>query len=119
MGKGVRRCIAVLACVLLSGCAGEGGSSSGGGDCVSHYDNVVGAPTWPRLKDALLRHDELGRAASVRVQARGKDVSSPGDEHVVRVVEVLNRNGRRLGHFDVWRDDAGGWSAGTWSQCID
>ncbi|MEZ0581262.1 hypothetical protein [Nocardioides sp. MH1] len=86
---------------------------------MSHYDNEVSAPTWPRLKAELRDYGEQGRVASLRVQERGKDVDSPGDEEVLRVVVVLNRHDRRLGHFDVWRDDSGRWRAGTWNQCID
>lgn len=110
-------CITVLACVLLGACSA--GSSGGGGDCVSRYHNVASAPDWPRLSGALLKYDERGRSASVRIQAKGDDVDSPGGKDVVRVVDVLDPSGRRLAQFDVWRTEAGAWRAGIWSQCID
>jgi hypothetical protein len=85
---------------------------------VSHYETVANAPTWAGLKDAMLGYKERGRVVSVRTQARGNDVGA-GDQDAVRVVDLLNRNGRRLVQVDVWRTDAGGWRAGAWSQCID
>lgn len=114
MTASVRMSVAVLACAVLSACAG----STEGGDCVSQYDSVVGAPTSPRLKDAMLAQTEWGRVASVRIQARGNDVGA-GDQDAVRVVDLLDRNGRRLVQVDVWRTDSGAWRAGAWSQCID
>jgi hypothetical protein len=115
MTASVRLGLVVLACGVLSGCAG---STEGGGDCVSHYDPVASAPTWGGLKDAMLGYKERGRVASVRTQARGDDVGA-GDQDAVRVVDLLNRNGRRLVQVDVWRTDAGAWRAGVWKQCID
>lgn len=92
--------------------------TEGGGDCNSHYEPVASAPTWGGLKDAMLDYQERGRVASVRTQARGHDVGA-GDQEAVRVVDLLNRNGRRLAQADVWRTDAGVWRAGVWGQCID
>jgi hypothetical protein len=105
----------VLACGLLSGCAG---TTEGGSDCVSHYNFVAGSPTWEGLKNAMLGYTERGRVASVRTHARGDDIGA-GDQKAVRVVDLLNRNGRRLVQVDVWRTDARAWRAGIWSQCID
>jgi len=114
MTTSVRTGLAVLACAVLSACAG----STEGGDCVSDYDSVVGASSWPGLKDALLAQTDWGRVTSVRIQARGKGVGA-GDQDAVRVVDLLNRNGRRLVQVDVWRTERGAWRAGAWSQCID
>ena len=110
----VRLGLVVLTFGLLSACA----STTEGGDCVSHYNPVASAPTWERLQDAMLDYKERGRVASLRTQARGNDVGA-GDRDAVRVVDLLNRNGRRLVQVDVWRTDAGAWRAGAWSQCID
>jgi hypothetical protein len=116
----VRMGLFVLSCAILSGCADTISSTSsyGGGDCVSRYLPVARAPTWASLKDAMLGYNERGRVASVRTQARGVDIGG-GDQDAVRVVDLLNRNGRRLVQVDVWRTDAGSWRAGIWSQCID
>jgi hypothetical protein len=114
MTASLRLGLAAFACGLLSGCAG----TTGGGDCLSHYNPVASAPTWEGLKAAMLDYKEQGRVASVRTQARGDDVGA-GDQAAVRVVDLLNRNGRRLVQVDVWRTDAGAWRAGLWSQCID
>jgi hypothetical protein len=114
MTAAMRLGLAALACGLLSACAG----TTEGGDCLSHYNPVASAPTWEGLKAAMLDYKERGRVASVRTQARGHDVGA-GDQAAVRVVDLLNRNGRRLVQVDVWRTDAGAWRAGLWSQCID
>jgi hypothetical protein len=114
MTPSVRIGLAVLACGILGACAG----TTDGGDCVSQYDPVASAPTWEALKDAMLRYDERGPVASLRTQARGEDVGA-GDQNAVRVVDLLNRNGRRLIQVDVSRSEAGAWRAGIWSQCID
>jgi hypothetical protein len=114
MPASARMSMAVLACGILSACL----STEGGGDCVSHYEPVASAPTWDALKDAMLGHKERGSVASLRTQARGHDVGA-GDQNAVRVVDLLNRNGRRLAQVDVWRTDAGAWRAGIWKQCID
>jgi hypothetical protein len=103
--------VAVLAGGTLTACA-----SQSGGDCVSHYSSVATAPTWVGLKDAMMAATEWGRVDAVRTQARGNDVGA-GDEDVVRVVDLLDRNGRRLIQVDVWRTDSGDWRAGVWSQC--
>jgi hypothetical protein len=107
----MRTGLAVLACGILGACAGTTGSE-GGGDCLSHYDSVASAATWNGLKDAMLGYNERGRVVSVRTQARGDDVGA-GDHQAVRVVDLLNRNGRRLVQVDVWRTDAGAWRAGV------
>jgi hypothetical protein len=108
--------LALAACAVLTvtGCQGE----STGGDCESFYEPVASAPTWDGLKDAMLSFEERGRVVSVRTQARGVDIGG-GDQDAVRVVDLLNRNGRRLAQVDVWRTDAGAWRAGIWKQCID
>ncbi len=118
MTASMRMGVAVLSCGHLSACAGTTVTTDGGGDCVSHYDSVESAATWDGLKDAMLGSKEWGHVASVRTQARGEDLGA-GDQDAVRVVDLLNRNGRRLVQVDVWRTDAGGWRAGVWSQCID
>jgi hypothetical protein len=112
----VRLGLALLACGILSACAGT--TSSGSGGCVSHYGPVASAPTWDGLKAAMLGYKERGRVASVRTQARGDDVGA-GDQDAVRAVDLLSRSGRRLVHVDVWRTDAGAWRPGVWKQCID
>lgn len=114
MTASVRMGIALLACGLLSACEG----TTDTGDCVSHYDPVASAPSWEGLKAAMLRYEERGHVASLRTQARGHDVGA-GDRDAVRVMDLLNRSGRRLVQVDVWRTEAGAWRAGVWSQCID
>ena len=112
-------CLAVLASGILSACAGGTTTAGvGSGDCVSHYDTVASAATWAGLKDAMLGYSQWGRVVSVRTQGRGDDVGA-GDQDVLRVVDLLSRNGRRLIQVDVWGTDAGAWRAGAWSQCID
>lgn len=66
----------------------------------------------------MLGYKERDNVDSVRTQARGHDVGA-GDQHAVRLVDLLDRNGRRLIQVDVWRTDAGAWRAGVWKQCID
>jgi hypothetical protein len=109
--------LAGLACGILTACAGTTPPESDG-DCVSHYGSVASAPTWEGLQEAMLGDKEWGRVASVRTQARGDDVGA-GDQDAVRVVDLLNRNGRRLIQAEVWRTDAGAWRAGVWMQCTD
>lgn len=114
------RCVGfavVAACGTLVGCAG--GEPGGDGDCVSHYDVVARASTWEDLAEAMRGLTERGRVASVRTQARGADVVGAGREDVVRVVDLLDRDGRRVAQVDVWRTDRGEWRAGAWKQCID
>lgn len=106
-----------LALGMLSACESVG-SSGDDGDCVSHYDEVASASTWTGLESALLAYKERGPAVSLRTQARGNDVGA-GDQDAVRVVDLLNQNGRRLVQVDVWRTGGGAWRAGVWSQCID
>lgn len=115
MTASVRVGLAVLTCGIANACAG---TTEGGGDCASQYDSVASAPTWDGLKDAMLGYKERGNVASLRTQARGDNVGG-GDQDAVRVVDLLNRNGRRLVQVDVWRTDAGARRAGVWSQCID
>ena len=66
----------------------------------------------------MLGDQTWGNVTSVRTQARGADVGA-GDEDAVRVVDLLNRKGRRLVQADVWRTDSWAWRAGVWNQCID
>ena len=118
MTASVRMGLVVLVCGVLGGCSSGGTTHD---DCVSHYDPVAGAPTWGALKEAMLDNRDWGRVASVRTQARGEDVgagSEPG-VNVVRVVDLLDRSGRRLIQVDVWRAHDGAWRAGAWAQCID
>jgi hypothetical protein len=115
MTASVRIGLAFLACGVVTACASESG---GGGACVSRYDPVTSAPTWAGLKDAMVGPGEWGRVVSVRTQARGVDVGA-GDHDAVRVVDLLDRRGRRLVQVDVWRTDSGAWRAGAWKQCID
>lgn len=109
-----RVALAALACGILSACAG----TTDDVDCVSHYDTVARGSSWTGLKGAMLDYQERGHVASVRTQAKGDDVGA-GDQDAVRVVDLLDRKGRRLVQVDVWRTDAGVWRAGVWSQCID
>lgn len=90
---------------------------------IAQHSNLDAGRHWVHyvyfvLKDAMLSYDERGPVASLRTQARGHDVGA-GDQDAVRVVDLLNRNGRRLAQADVWRTEAGAWRAGVWSQCID
>lgn len=107
----------VLLFCVLSACAGITGTTAGGA-CTSHYRVVASAPTWHALRDAMGAYQERGDVASLRTQARGYDVGV-GDQEAVRVVDLLNRRGRRLVQVEVWRTDRGGWRAGVWGQCID
>ncbi|QIK66262.1 hypothetical protein G7072_07795 [Nocardioides sp. HDW12B] len=66
----------------------------------------------------LAYDDGRGPVASVRVQERGHDLGY-SDEDVVRVVDLLDRKGRRMVQVDVWRTPDSGWRAGVWMQCID
>jgi len=116
MARLLRITVASLMFATLGACVSTG--SSADDDCVSQYDPVASAATWQGLKRAMLEYEEEGRVASVRTQERGGDVGA-GDEEVVRVVDLLNRNGNRLLQVDVWRTEDGAWSAGAWSQCID
>ena len=109
-----RLVLAVVACVGLGACAG----TTEGNDCVSHYDPVATAASWESLKREMRQYQEQGRVASVRTQDQGKDVGA-GDEDAVRVVDLLDRRGRRLLQVDVWRTDDGAWRAGAWMQCTD
>lgn len=107
----------LLACGLLSACES---SSNEYGNCDSHYDPVASAPTWAGLKAKMVASTQRGRlVASLRTQARGDEVVSVGDEKAVRVVDLLDQQGRRLVQVEVWRTDSGGWASGAWSQCID
>ncbi|WP_183095458.1 hypothetical protein [Nocardioides stalactiti] len=118
MTRAVLSVVAGLACVSLSSCSATTGSTGGNPDCVSHYDDVASATTWAGLKNAMLDSRDWGRVGSIRIQAQGVDIGA-GDEDAVRVVDLLNRNGRRLVQVDVWRADSGAWRAGVWNQCID
>ncbi len=114
MEPSVRIGVALLACALLGGCA----ANTADEDCVSSYAPVASATTWPDLRTAILDSREWGRVASIRTQARGEDVGA-GNEDAVRVVDLLDRGGRRLVQADVWRTDTGAWRAGVWQQCTD
>lgn len=116
MTASVRQALAALACTVLAACAGSSGEE---GDCDSHYEPVGRAATWAGLQDAMLDSTEWGRIASLRTQARGPDVDGSGAQDVVRVMDLLDRRGRRLVQVDVWRTETGGWRSGAWSQCID
>jgi hypothetical protein len=115
----VRTSAPLLACLLFTACSGGGHSSGEGDHCTSHYEPVASASTWGGLKKEMLANVDWGRVVSLRTQARGEEAAGgPGDEAVVRVVDLLNHKGRRLIQVDVWRTD-GEWRAGAWSQCID
>lgn len=115
-------CIALGLGSLLSACASgeEVGRSSSDTDCTSHYDAVASASSWRELKVAMLATRGWGRVEALRVQARGQRAAKGalGPEKVVRVVDLLDRRGKRLAQVNVWRT-ADGWRAGEWSQCID
>ena len=117
----LRLIVALTAWTLLHACSvrDEGVPGSSGGTCTSYYEPVASADTWAGLKEAMLANSEWGRVATLRTQALGEEADSgPGDKEVVRVMDLLNRQGRRLIQVDVWRT-GGGWRAGAWSQCID
>jgi hypothetical protein len=106
-----------LVCGMLSACES---SSSDYGDCDSHYDSVASASTWAELKAEIVGSTQRGRVvASLRTQSRGDEVVGVGDEEAVRVVDLLDQQGRRLVQVEVWRTDSEGWASGAWSQCID
>jgi hypothetical protein len=110
-----------MACAALTACAGgEQGVSSHDGNCTSHYNPVASADTWRALKKTMLASDAWGRVESMRTQASGDKAAenAPGDEKVLRVVDLLDGKGQRLVQVDVWRTGEG-WRAGVWSQCID
>lgn len=108
--------LAVFACGVLTAC--ESSARSGDPNCVSHYSSVGSARSWADLRIAMLSNRDWGRVASVRTHVRGKDIGA-GDKDAVRVVDLLNRNGRRLIQADVWKTDGGVWRAGVWEQCTD
>jgi hypothetical protein len=108
--------LAVLECGVLTTCGSSG--RSGDPNCVSHYSSVGSARSWAGFQTAMLSNSDWGPVASVRTQARGTDVGA-GDKDVVRVVDLLNRKGKRLIQADVWKTDAGASRAGVWNQCID
>jgi hypothetical protein len=118
--------LALGACLVLAACSSSTSDNPpSGGDCTSHYEGAVAAPTWSALRDALLAGDEWGRVTGIRIQARGPGVAADlgpragSDRHVVRVIDLLKANGHRAVQADVWRTDDGAWGAGAWSQCID
>lgn len=116
MTGATRACLVLAALVALAGCGTSGGTAI---DCSSYYIEVGRGHTWPDLVEAV-RADRTrwGVVASVRVQARGHDVGV-GGRRAVRVIDLLDRHGKRLIQADVWRTPDGGWRAGVWSQCID
>lgn len=111
-------CIAALACALLSACGAGTTTRDVSGDCESHYDSVASAATWKDLQDEIKERAEWGPVASLRTQSSGHGIGA-GDEEVVRVVDLLDRNGRRLVQVEVWRTSDRRWRAGVWKQCID
>lgn len=116
-----RSASALAACLVLDACAStEVRSSAGGGaDCTSRYDPVARAETFGALREAMVANTDWGQVASLRTQAQGDEATDgPGTADVVRVMDLLNRKGRRLVQVDVWRTDEG-WRAGAWLQCID
>ena len=96
----------VVVAIGLSGCGP--GESSGGGDCVSHYDRIAEAPTLEKLKQKLVA--ERPRGAFVKVVGRDGDQLA---------INVLSAKQRLLVSLDAWRLDNGRWTAEQWSQCID
>lgn len=120
MWVSVRRSVALVACLLVGACAStETGVVSPGVDCTSRYEPVARGETYGALREAMIANTDWGRVASLRTQARGDEVKDgPGAADVVRVMDLLNRNGRRLVQVDVWRTDEG-WRAGVWLQCTD
>jgi hypothetical protein len=113
----VRLSACIVACLSLGAC-GSSSQGGGSGDCVSHYSSLGRAPTWAGLQEAMVSNRDWGQVESLRTQARGTDVGA-GVEDAVRVVDLLDAQGRRLVQADVWRTDAGDWRAGVWNQCID
>jgi hypothetical protein len=105
--------VATTAALTLSvACSPVQVSSSGDdGDCTSHFEPVVNAPTKAALKGRLLR-DVDPRTRSLRVIDE-----DPNDDKVV--VNLLNRRDRLIMSLDMWERDDGTWTAQQWSQCID
>ena len=116
MTASLRLGLAVLACGVLTAC--ETSDRSGDPNCVSHYSPVGTARSWAGLQTAMLSNRDWGRVTSVRTQARGTGVGAGGKD-VVRVVDLLNRKGKRLIQADVWKTETGAWRAGVWEQCTD
>ena len=108
--------VPLLGAALL-GCGTVVGSSAGG-DCTSRYAPVAEAASWPALRSAVLESSDWGEVEAVRTQEQGVDVGA-GDQEAVRVIDLLDRRGRRLAQADVWRTRDGGWRAGVWGQCTD
>lgn len=105
--------VATAAALTLSvACSPVQVSSSGDdGDCTSHYEPVVNAPTKAALKGQFLR-DIDPRTRSLRIIDE-----DPNDDKVV--VNLLNRRHRLIASLDMWERDDGTWTAQQWSQCID
>lgn len=113
-----RPLLLLLLLPLLAGCLSVDSSVDSG--CTSSYRQITDADSWSALRAAMIGHDDgRGRTASLRVQDRGHDLAPSHGEDVVRVVDLLDRRGRRLVQVDVWRTENGGWAAGAWQQCID
>ncbi|MFN8195400.1 MAG: hypothetical protein U0R80_14085 [Nocardioidaceae bacterium] len=117
MASPARLAVAASLLVLSTACSAEPTESDP--DCTSQYLDVLSSSSWAGLKDEMLQYDERGQVASVRIQEEGQGLIDGRGQNVVRVVDLLSREGRRLVQVDVWRTDGGGWSAGRWSQCID
>ncbi len=105
----VRGWATVLCAPLLVACSSGSTGTTPGGDCTSHYEYVVRAPTWEAMKDQLA-HDTVPRGRSIRIQGRD------GDK---RIVDILDRRHRRVIQVEAWQVDHGSWKAGAWAQCID
>jgi hypothetical protein len=113
-----RPLLLLLLLPLLAGCLSVDSSVDSG--CTSSYRRIADADSWSALRAAMIGHDDgRGRTASLRVHDRGRDLAPSHGEDVVRVVDLLDRRGRRLVQVNVWRTGDGGWAAGAWQQCID
>ena len=102
---------------VLLGC-GHGRIASDPACASSGYEVVADAPSWPALRTAVLASSDWGDVEAVRTQEQGVDVGV-GDQDAVRVIDLLDPEGRRLVQAEVWRTTAGGWRAGVWGQCTD
>ena len=102
----------IVACttgpLLVAGCVM---SSTSGGDCTSHYEQVAHAATRPALKRELLHRVDPG-VSSLRVLDDDRS-----DDKVV--VNLINGRHRLVMSLDMWQRDDGTWTAEQWSQCID
>lgn len=111
----LRTVLAVLLLCLSTACSADSGEPG----CESRYLDVVSASTWTELRDTMLAYDGERAVASVRIQALGDDLVPGRGQKVKKVVDLLDRRGRRVAQVDVWQTPEGGWGAGRWGQCID